>query len=337
LEKDDLLRSLSIDRGSPVSQGRRGPGWPAVIGVAVVVAVGAAGGVWLLKPAPPAAPAPDKSDAAASSPATVSQVQAKGGLIASGFVVAHRRATVAAEVTGRVLEIRVEEGQTVHKGEVLAVLDSSAAQADLNAAVTRVDVASATIHANQADLTDAQAQLDRTRALAKSGYATDASLKTAIARVESLTAQHVQAVASEAAARRDAERLRVQLSKYVIYAPFDAVVIDRAAQAGEIISPISAGGGFTRTGLCSLVDMNSLEVEVEVNEAYISRVAPGQKVDAVLDAYPDLTIPGSVIAIIPTANRDKATVRVRVRLDTKDSRILPDMAVKVAFKEAAAK
>src|SRR6185503_10582472 len=118
-----------------------------------------------------------------------------------------------------------------------------------------------------------------------------------------------------------------------IRAPFAGVVTSKNAQPGEMISPMSAGGGFTRTGICTLVDMASLEFEVDVNEAYINRVRPGQPAEGVLDAYPDWRIPAHVITIVPTADRQKATVMVRIAIDVRDPRILPDMGVKVSFVE----
>ena len=125
-----------------------------------------------------------------------------------------------------------------------------------------------------------------------------------------------------------------QLDDTIIRAPFSGIVTSKNAQPGEMISPISAGGGFTRTGICTIVDMESLEIEIDVNESYINRVGAGQAVEATLDAYPEWKIPCKVIAIIPTADRQKSTVKVRVGFDKLDPRILPEMSVKVAFREA---
>lgn len=317
-DKSDLLRSLSIDRDGDEDQAQGLRANPAMMiaGALALVMVGAAVG-WLAKPTPKAAPAEAASDqTAASAPAAAVHA---GGLTASGYVVARSRATIAAEVTGRVVEVRVEEGQAVRKGQVLAILDSSIARADALTARTRVAGA-------EADYGEAQRALERAQALAKQGFVSTANLRTAQARVESTAAQLNTA-------RSEASRSAVQLSKFEIRAPFSGIVIDKAAQAGEIISPLSAGGGFTRTGICTIVDMDSIEIEVDVNEAYIGRVSAGQKVEAVLDAYPDTVLPAHVIATIPTASRDKATVRVRIAFDSKDPRILPDMAIKVNFLE----
>jgi RND family efflux transporter MFP subunit len=136
-----------------------------------------------------------------------------------------------------------------------------------------------------------------------------------------------------AAAQAQARVAQVNYDYTVVRAPFAGVVTDKAAQVGEIISPISAGGGFTRTGIGTIVDMDSLEIDVDVNEAYIGRVQPGMPAEAVLDAYPDWRIPAHVIAIVPAADRGKATIKVRVALEAKDARIVPDMGVRVAFLE----
>nr|WP_249778258.1 efflux RND transporter periplasmic adaptor subunit [Phenylobacterium glaciei]QQZ49062.1 efflux RND transporter periplasmic adaptor subunit [Phenylobacterium glaciei] len=261
------------------------------------------------------------------------RVVAPSGLTASGYVVARTRATVAAEVTGRVVEVRVEEGQTVQAGQVLATLDNSLATVDARSTQARAVSAQAALNSAQAQYAQAQRDLARSQSLAKTGYISDASLQGAVLKARVAEAQESLSRAQLAAARSDSNRTQVQLSKYEIRAPFAGVVIDKAAQPGEIISPLSAGGGFTRTGICTLVDMDSLEIEVDVNEAYIGRVSAGQKVEAVLDAFPNTVLPARVIATIPTASRDKATVRVRIGFEAKDVRVLPEMAVKVTFLE----
>jgi len=320
-DKSELLRSLSIDRSRDEDDAAGVRANPAALIAAALglVAVGAGVG-WFAKPTPEAAPVETATEQAAAG--TPARAATPGGLTASGYVVARARATIAAEVTGRVLEVRVEEGQAVRKGQVLAILDGSIARADARTARARVDSA-------QADYGEALRALERAQTLSNSGFVSSASLRTAQARVES-------ALAQLNTARSESSRSAVQLSKFEIRAPFSGIVIDKAAQAGEIISPLSAGGGFTRTGICTIVDMDSIEIEVDVNEAYIGRVSAGQKVEAVLDAYPDTVLPAHVIATIPTASRDKATVRVRIAFDAKDPRILPDMAIKVTFLEQRA-
>ncbi len=344
-DKTTLLRSLSLSASArdETPEKARTP-W-AMLALGILAGVLLAGPlVWFLAPgSSPFAGKPKRSVTAsgdvaptAGPSAPIAGPPAAGDLIASGYVVARRRATVAAEITGRVIDVRVEEGQAVQRGEVLAVLDSSLAVSDLASARARANSAAATIQSLRAQLDDARRIAERTRALAAKGYASNSDLTRNQTSVASLEAQMVRAESDSIASRSDAERLAVQLGKYQIRAPFSGIVVDKNAQAGEIISPISAGGGFTRTGICTLVDMNSLEIEVDVNEAFIGRVKEGQKVDAVLDAYPDVTFPARVIATIPTANREKATVRVRIGFVGRDPRILPDMAIKVTFLDGQA-
>ncbi len=294
--------------------------------VAGALVIGGALG-WIVKPTPKAKPV-----VVAAAPIGPNKgVVRPGGLTASGYVVARTRATIASEVTGRVVEVRVEEGQSVRAGQVLAILDGSLAKVDAASSQARALSAQAAADAAQAQNVQAQRDLARYESLASTGYVSDANVQAA--RLKARVAQ-TQAALSQAqlvAAQSDTNRSRVQLGKYEIRAPFTGIVIDKAAQPGEIISPLSAGGGFTRTGICTIVDMDSIEIEVDVNEAYIGRVTEGQKVEAVMDAYPDTVLPAHVIAKIPTASRDKATVRVRIGFDGKDVRILPEMAVKVTF------
>lgn len=332
------LASLKIVRPpEPSSADGSASRWPMVLAGAAAGAMVAAIAVWLLvgrtRPDPVAAdptPAP-----AATEAGTGTQRAAPGSLIASGYVVARRRATVAAEITGRVAEVLVDEGMAVRQGQLLARLDDTLAKTDLATANSRVDSATAAIASTRAQLADAERILRRTQDLAKSHLASDADLTHAQTQVMDLTAQITRTEAELATARSDARHAAEVLGKHRIIAPFAGIVVDKNAQPGEIISPMSAGGGFTRTGICTLVDMDSLEIEVDVNEAYISRVHPEQAVQATLDAYPDWTIPARVIAIVPTADRAKATVRVRIAIVSKDPRILPDMAIKVAFATGA--
>jgi HlyD family secretion protein len=336
-EKTKLLRSLAIDRGAseaaPPTKARSRWLLPAIVGVVVIAAVAVAMfGLPEFRGLRSAEPVVAKAPEAAT-PQPPPQTMAKkdaGALAASGYVVARRKATVAAEITGKVVEVLIEEGMTVTEGQVVARLDSVLAESDLALAKSRVEAADAAIGAISADLQDATRILSRVQGLAQKNFATDADHTKAQARVGVLTAQLRQSESVRDTARLDAERTASVLEKYKIRAPFSGVVIDRSAQPGEMISPMSVGG-FTRTGICTIVDMDSIEVEVDVNEAFIGRVVAGGKVNAGLDAYPDWSIPASVIAIVPTANREKATVKVRIRFEQKDPRILPDMAVKVTF------
>jgi RND family efflux transporter MFP subunit len=268
---------------------------------------------------------------------SVAQVRAPGGaesltiLNASGYVTPRRRATVAAKITGRVKEMLVEEGMQVAEGQILARLDDSDALAAFAAAKADRAVAAAAVPGLQANLKDAEKTLIRAMELQKDGFMDQQSLDNALASRDSLQAQLevsrrqvTSASARMAVAQRDLDNCTVR-------APFAGIAVSKDAQPGEMVSPISAGGGFTRTGISTVVDMSSLEVEVDVNESYIAKVMPGQRVEAILDAYPDWKLPASVRTVIPTADRQKATVKVRISFDKLDPRILPDMGVKVAF------
>lgn len=329
MDRSELLRSLSIDRSVEAeASGGVSPRIIAAITVGALILGGALG--WVIKPAPKAKPVPVSATAVGTNKTTARP----GGLTASGYVVARTRATIASEVTGRVVEVRVEEGQSVKAGQVLAILDGSLAKVDAASAQARALSAEAAAESAQAQYVQAQRDLARYESLASTGYVSDANVQAARLKARVAQTQAALSRAQLVAAQSDANRSRVQLSRYEIRAPFSGIVIDKAAQPGEIISPLSAGGGFTRTGICTIVDMDSIEIEVDVNEAYIGRVTEGQKVEAVMDAYPDTVLAAHVIAKIPTASRDKATVRVRIGFDGKDARILPEMAVKVTFLDA---
>ena len=331
------LASLKIVRPTDApSSGNSARRWPALVGAAAAGAAVVAVAGWLLGGRAPQEAAPPPTAALASEAAVATKPPDAGSLVASGYVVARRRATVAAEITGRVAEVLVEEGMAVRKGQLLARLDDTLALTDLATATSRGDSATASVAAIHAQLAEAERILHRTQDLARSHLASEADLTKAETQVVDLKAQLARSEAELATARSDAKHAAEVLGKHRIIAPFAGVVVDKNAQPGEIISPMSAGGGFTRTGICTLVDMDSLEIEVDVNEAYISRVRPEQAVKATLDAYPDWTIPARVIAIVPTADRAKATVRVRIAILSKDPRILPDMAIKVAFASGAA-
>jgi HlyD family secretion protein len=341
-DKSKLLRSLTIDRSaSKVERSKRR--WLPISAaiVACVVAFAAFGAFEFSRQDSPKETASQTTAQpvaqTASQPQTPQQPQqaatnnkAAGSLAASGYVVARRKATVAAEITGKVVEVFIDEGMTVTEGQVVARLDSVLAERDYELARSRVDTADAAMSAIHADLEDATRIMSRLQTLSQKNFATEADLTKAQARVGVLSAQLRQTQSQLETAKIDARRSGSMLDKHQIRAPFAGVVVDRSAQPGEMISPMSVGG-YTRTGICTIVDMDSIEIEVDVNEAFIGRVVPGGAVNAMLDAYPDWTIPASVIAIVPTANREKATVKVRIRFDKKDPRILPDMAVKVNF------
>ena len=338
-DKAALLRSLAIDRTIARTAPRHwlvptavGGGSAAVIVIAALLLLQVRADRFTDGAAATTQP-PASASLQASAP--VADARRAGGLAASGYVVARRKATVAAEITGKVVAVMVEEGMIVKAGQELARLDSVLAENDLALAKSRIESAEAAIGVISADLEDAMRIVARAKTLSQKNVMSEADLTKAEARAGVLSAQLRQYQAQSETARLDAQRNAAVLDKHSIRAPFDGVVVDKSAQPGEMISPLSAGGGFTRTGICTLVDMDSIEIEVDVNEAFIGRIGAGGAVSAVLDAYPDWTIPANVIAIVPTANREKATVRVRISFRQKDPRILPDMAVKVKFLDDA--
>jgi RND family efflux transporter MFP subunit len=252
-------------------------------------------------------------------------------LNASGYVTARRRATVSSKITGKIVEVDVEEGMAVREGQVLARLDDATLKASLSLAEARVEAARRSVQESEVRLAEAKVTLGRQQQLVKEGLATVAEVDAAQAEVDSLDARILAAREQVRVAERQVELDRTNLDDTIIRAPFSGVAISKDAQPGEMVSPVSAGGGFTRTGICTLVDMRSLEIEVDVNESYINRVKTDQGVTAVLDAYPDWQIPARVITTVPTADRQKATVLVRIGFVALDPRILPDMGVKVTF------
>jgi RND family efflux transporter MFP subunit len=252
-------------------------------------------------------------------------------LQATGYVTARRSATVSAQIIGTLKEVMIEEGEHVKAGQVLARLDDTLQQATVAQSEAQLAAARASLGQFQAQLGQARRDLTRNQDLVERKLVSQQALETAATQVDTLQAQVEAQQRQVELATASVRGAHVQLDYTIVRAPFSGVVVTRAAQAGEIVSPSSAGGGYTRTGVGTIVDMDSLEIEVDVNEAYINRVQPQQPAKATLDAYPDWTIPAHVIAIIPTADRSKATVKVRVALDQKDPRILPDMGVRVSF------
>jgi RND family efflux transporter MFP subunit len=314
------LSSLRIEERARNSGG--GTPWRILaVGVAVLVVLG--GVLLVAKGRKPEVEVAVARPAGAAGTATL--------LNASGYVTPRRRATVAAKITARVVDVYVDEGMVVKEGQLLARLDDSDAKRRLLAARAARDATAATIENLKVNLANAERELRRQESLESDGVTSVQDLDLARTTAESLRAQidanreQVRAADAEiAVAQQDVDNCTVR-------APFAGVVVSKDAQRGEMVSPISAGGGFTRTGIATIVDMTSLEIEVDVNEAYIARVGPGQRVTATLDAYPDWKIPAHVRTIIPTADRQKATVKVRISFERLDPRILPDMGVKVAF------
>ena len=250
-------------------------------------------------------------------------------LNASGYVTARREATVSSKVTGKVDEVLIEEGMKVKAGQVLARLDDTNVKASLDVAEAQWDSAKASLEETRAEIKQADQEFQRISELARQKIASQSDYDVAESNARSLEARLTRQEVDAVVAERQVAMWQQQMDDLVIRSPFDGVVTTKDSQPGEMISPVSAGGGFTRTGIGTVVDMSSLEIQIDVNESYINRVQPGQPVEATLDAYPDWKIPGKVIAIIPTADRDKSTVKVRVGFDKLDPRILPEMSIKV--------
>ena len=329
VDSSEMLKQLRIDRSAPEPErGSRGK-WIALVGLVLVA--GAAAAWWFTAGRGPVV---DVRTALAQ-PITTQASAGTSVLDASGYVTARRQATVSSKVTGRVLEVMIEEGQKVQEGEVLARIDPIDAQAQLDMSKAQLAAASAMLADLRVQLAQAQRNEKRQSDLVARKLTSQQSVDDAQTLVQSLNARIAAQDRNVTVAQRGVEMSKVQVDNTIVTAPFSGVVTVKAAQPGEIVSPMSAGGGFTRTGIGTIVDMNSLEIEVDVNESYIGRVQPGQPVESVLNAYSDWKIPGKVIAIIPTADRSKATVKVRISIDTKDSRIVPDMGARVAFLEEA--
>ena len=328
MNKSELLKELRIDRDAPGDgSSSRLRLWVAS-GAAVVVAVAAV--LWFFNR--------DEAievtvDAARAMPSTSAGASV---LDATGYVTARRQATVSAKITGKVREVRIEEGQRVEAGEILATLDDSEARVEV--ALRRAQVASAEAQQVEAEATSANAEREykRQQELENLKLTSASALDAARTQAEVSRARASSQKSAIRVAQESFQAAQVQLDNTIVRAPFAGVVTVKAAQPGEMISPVSAGGGSIRTGIGTIVDMDSLEIQVDVSEAYINRVQPGQSVEAVLNAYPDWRIPAEVIAIVPTADRSKATVKVRIALGTRDSRIVPEMGVRVAFLESKA-
>jgi RND family efflux transporter MFP subunit len=254
-----------------------------------------------------------------------------GILNASGYVTPRRRATIAAKITGRVTGVFFDEGTRVHQGQLLATLDDSDARKALDSAKADRDASQAAIADLQVQLRLADIEFRRAQALHKASVFSQEQLDTASANADSLRAKIDLAKEQVLSAEAKIRESQQAVDNCVISAPFEGIVVSKDAQVGEMVSPVSAGGGFTRTGIATIVDMNSNEIEVDVNESYIARVKDRQRVMAILDAYPNWQIPSHVRTVIPTADRQKATVKVRISFDKLDPRILPDMGIKVTF------
>ncbi len=323
----ELLKELRIDRKAPPPPASKRGLWIALAAVVALLLV--AGAAWAFFTR-------DKGIEVRTASATpiVAGGASASVLDASGYVVARRMATVSAKITGRVREVLIEEGQAVKEGQIMATLDPIDADAERSLATAQLGAARSQAQGVQAQLVEAEANATRLSSLVRQQLVSKSQYDQAVAQRDSLRAQLVTAQRN---AKVASDRLRIAdigVDNTVVRAPFSGVVTAKAAQPGEIVSPLSAGGGFTRTGIGTVVDMDSLEIEVDVGESYIGRVQPKMPVEATLNAYPDWKIPAEVIAIIPAADRGKATVKVRIAIKLKDPRIVPDMGVNVSFLES---
>jgi len=326
----DLLKELRIDRGAPAAAAgsARLAGW--IIGVVATVVLAALAIWWF-------------SGRGGTEVRTAPVVAVAGGasasssvLDATGYVTARRQATVSAKITGKVSELLIEEGQRVEEGQVLARLEPIDAEAQRSLSQSQLAAARSEVARAQVQLAMAEKTLRRQREMRTRNLVAQASLDQAESERDALRVAVTSATRNVQVAADGLTLSDIGVDNTVVRAPFAGVIVAKAAQEGEIVSPISGGGGFTRTGIGTLVDMDSLEVQVDVNEAYIGRVQPRMPVEAVLNAYPEWKIPAEVIAIVPTADRGKATVKVRIALLEKDPRIVPEMGVKVSFLEPKA-
>lgn len=323
---EQKLQDLRIDRSRQSARQRRPWGWFIAIAVVLGIGVFAANWFWFGR---------DRAVVVDSVVARAPQIANVEGAVldGTGYVVARRQATVSSKATGKVVEVFVEEGMIVEEGQLLATLDDSLQQTQYDLSKAQFDESKARL--DELDIQIEQASLDvqRISELAASQHASESELDRARLTLEGLEAQKNRLEKTIDVAQTALELQQQYLDDMQIRAPFDGIVIAKAAQPGEMISPVSGGGGFTRTGICTIVDMDSIEVQVDVNEKYINRVSPDQPATVTLNSYPDTRMPAEVIAIIPTADRARSTVRVRIRFLERDERVLPDMGVSVSFLE----
>ena len=330
-QRTSLLEQLRIDRSDDV--GTRKSSRLAWLLAATVCAAACLGVVAWLSFAPASGPPIGVALAAPNEVSAEPKAQiARGSILdASGYVVARRQATVSSKITGKVVAVSIEEGQRIEAGEIIARLDDTNAQAQVAHARAQLEQQRASLGAAQAAFDNASPTFLRNQRQFERAFISAQALDTAKEAWDAARTSLDVAARSVAVAEANLSLTQRALDDTVVRAPFAGVVTVKAAQEGEMVSPISAGGGFTRTGIGTIVDMDSLEVEVDVSENFINRVRPDQPVAIILNAYPDQPHGGRVIAIIPTADRAKATVRVRVAFEEKDARILPQMGARVSF------
>jgi RND family efflux transporter MFP subunit len=325
-DRASLLNELRIDRSSEDVTGARR--WPWIAAACTVAALGASAWLFAASREPAAAASPVPSPAAA---APAPAVATDSILDASGYVVARRQATVSSKITGKVVAVLIEEGQVVAAGDVIARLDDTNARAERERARAELEQQRAELQAVETALANAVPTFERQRRQYAAAVISAQTFDDAKASYDSALTRRAVAQRGVEVGAAHLELRERNLDDTIVRAPFGGVVTVKAAQEGEMVSPVSAGGGFTRTGLGTIVDMESLEVEVDVSENFISRVRPGQRTAITLNAYPDRRLPGRVIAIVPTADRAKATVKVRVGFEQRDVGVLPEMGARVAF------
>ena len=324
-DKSSLLSQLRIDRSSKSPSGGGFPWWWVACGVLVAALLA---GAWLAFSGPGGV----RVRAVVAKPAAAGSASTGASMLdASGYVVARRQATVSSKITGKVVEISIEEGQRVEKDQVLARLDDSNARATVAYARAQARQAEVSLSAARTAHEDARPLHERNAGLVVKGWISQTDFDNSKASYDAAESGLSIATRTLEVARANLAVAQRMLDDTIVLAPFAGVVTVKAAQPGEMVSPISAGGGFTRTGIGTIVDMDSLEVEVDVSENFISRVHAGQEATIRLNAYPDWAIAGEIIAVIPTADRAKATVKVRVGFKEKDPRILPQMGARVSF------
>jgi RND family efflux transporter MFP subunit len=323
-DKTALLNQLRIDRSGEPAPSRTGWIWAgAALGVAAAAALAA---WWWMRPG--AVPV----HVVAAQAIAGSGAAAAGSILdASGYVVARRQATVASKITAKMVELNIEEGDHVKAGQIIAKLDDTNIRAAQNQARAQLEFAKAGLAETQVNLTNAERDYNRQKSLLQGHFVSQAAVDNAQTTMDALRAQLATQRSNVEVVARALSVVDRNMDDTIVRAPFTGIVTVKAAQPGEMVSPVSAGGGFTRTGIGTIVDMDSLEVQVDVNENFINRVHPEQQATAKLNAYPDWQIPAHVIAVIPTADRSKGTVTVRIALDQRDARILPEMGVRVAF------
>ncbi|HSC16180.1 MAG TPA: efflux RND transporter periplasmic adaptor subunit [Gammaproteobacteria bacterium] len=324
------LDSLKIDRNAPSRPSGGARGW--IVALVLVVVAGGAGAYWLFREKPievelATAVAAPAASAGASAGAAV--------LNASGYVVARREATVSAKVTGKIAAVLIEEGMIVEEGQLLAQLDDQTLRPLLDLAETQLEASRAELDEVVVRRGEADRELRRLERLRAENLSSERDVDRARSEVDALAARFARLERAVDVAEATVRVRAQEIEDLEVRAPFAGVIVSKDAQPGEMVSPISAGGGFTRTGIATLVDMDSREIEVDVNESFINRVRAEQKTEAVLDAYPDWVIPSHVINIVPTADRQKATVKVRIAFDELDPRILSNMGVKVTFLDSS--